>query len=148
MDWTAQADIIRRIIALLLALADLADRAAAASGQKRRRVLAILRDAEIVAQVAASARELGAPAQSEIYRPEDAAADRCLDTSADAANLAGRLRALALVWIALLAWMERAGWRTYYQKPRTARMRAMSVHAQASSLRPARARSRSPPVVP
>ena len=106
MDWTTQTEILKRIVALLLVLADLADRACHASRQERCRVLGILRQAEIVAQVADHARQRGAPpldGRSAAAPMADAAGDG----PADAAHLALRLRALSLAWATLLAWMLR-----------------------------------------
>lgn len=106
MDWTTQTEILKRIVAVLMVLADLADRARHASRPERCRVLGILRQAEIVAQVVDPARDRGAPPPS--CRPVGApTADPAGDEPADAAHLALRLRALSLAWAALLAWMLR-----------------------------------------
>lgn len=106
MDWTTQTDIIRRIVAVLLVLADLADRARHASRPERCRVLGILRQAEIVAQVYDPARERGAPLPTcrPFGQPMASLDD---DDPSGAARLALSLRALSLAWAALLAWMLR-----------------------------------------
>jgi len=106
MDWTTQTDIIKRIVAVLLVLADLADRARHASRPERCRILGILRQAEIVAQVADHARQRGAPPLGGGC-PGAAMPDAGGNEPADAAHLALRLRALSLVWATLLAWMLR-----------------------------------------
>lgn len=105
MDWATQTDIIRRIVAMLLVLADLADRARHASRPERCRVLGLLRRAEMVAQVAHHARRRGAPPLGGC--PDPAISDAPGNEPADAAHLALRLRALSLVWATLLAWMLR-----------------------------------------
>ena len=105
MDWTTQTEILKRIVAVLLVLADLADRARHASRPERCRVLGILRQAEIVAQVADHARQRGAPPLG--GGCPDAMPDAPGNEPADAAHLALRLRALSLVWATLLAWMLR-----------------------------------------
>ncbi|MFH1795499.1 MAG: hypothetical protein ABIK36_07775 [Pseudomonadota bacterium] len=106
MDWTTQTEILKRIVAVLLVLADLADRARHASRPERCRVLGILRQAEIVAQVADHARQRGAPPLGGTCLGA-AMPDAPGNEPADAAHLALRLRALSLVWAALLAWMLR-----------------------------------------
>nr|WP_295462728.1 hypothetical protein [Mesorhizobium sp.] len=106
MDWATQTDIIRRIVAVLLVLADLADRARHASRPERCRILGLLRRAEMVAQVAGHARQRGAPPLGRGC-PDPAMSDAPGNEPADAAHLALRLRALSLVWATLLAWMLR-----------------------------------------
>ncbi|MCC6271676.1 MAG: hypothetical protein IT190_10395 [Microbacteriaceae bacterium] len=106
MDWTTQTDIMKRIVAVLLVLADLADRACHASRPERCRILGILRQAEIVAQVVDHARQRGAPPLGGGC-PDAEMSDAPGNEPADAAHLALRLRALSLLWAALLAWMLR-----------------------------------------
>lgn len=106
MDWATQTDIMKRIVAVLLVLADLADRACHTSRRERCRILGLLRQAEIVAQVADHARGRGAPPLGGTC-PGAAMPDAGGDDPADAAHLALRLRALSLVWATLLAWMLR-----------------------------------------
>ena len=89
-DWNR--DGLERIVALLFALADLADRAAGASFLRRRRVLGILNWGETEARAFVICMVCGAPV------PADA-----LEPSGDAADLATRLRALALMLCVLLA---------------------------------------------
>ena len=102
MNWTDEIHILRRIVALLLALADLAERAGSVPRAARCRALGILRQALASASVAGPARGLGAPLET-VGAP-GVASD---DDPAAAASLAGCLRALALAWAHLLAWMER-----------------------------------------
>ncbi|MDP3898260.1 MAG: hypothetical protein Q8Q62_16455 [Mesorhizobium sp.] len=94
------------IIALLLLLAELAERAAASPCEVRFRVLAILRHAESVAHAAVfdSMREFGAPA---LPRPVPVASPGVGNDPSDATLLALRLRALALVWTGLLTWLRK-----------------------------------------
>lgn len=87
-DWNR--DVLERIVALLFALAGLADRAAGASFLRRRQVLGILRHGE--AEARAFLFGAGAPV------PADAQ-----EGAGDAARLAIRLRALALVLCAMLS---------------------------------------------
>lgn len=99
MQWSADtnAGMLKRIVALLLALAALADRAALAPRPVRAYVLDILRQAEAVAQafVVGMARDLGAamPPRAGLYR----------DDPDDATRLALRLRVLALALASLAA---------------------------------------------
>lgn len=112
MDWKAEnedyIDWLKRIVAMLFALADLADRASVATLSVRRRVLAILQKAKSVGQasVAGTAHDLGVAwvAQS-CDPPPPALFMHYGDDPADATNLALRLRALAFVLanLALLA---------------------------------------------
>ncbi len=92
-DWEGQAnwncDVLERIVALLFALANLADLAAGAPSHRRRQVLGILSHGEVEARAFLFG---GAPV------PTDA-----LEEAGDAARLAVRFRALALVLCALLA---------------------------------------------
>ena len=88
-DWSR--DVLMRIAALLLSLAGLADRAANLPFLRRRHVLGILGFGEAVARAFLIEISTGAPA------PADAPAG-------DAALLAARLRALALLLCAILAW--------------------------------------------
>ena len=108
MEWQARrgTDILERIVALLFVLAGLAENAAAAPRTVRCRMLAVLYRAEIVAHASfcGVACDFGAPAMPQ------AAGFAALpdgDSPSDAALLALRLRALALVWIGLLAWLQK-----------------------------------------
>lgn len=93
-DWNRGAngdrDVLMRIAALLLSLAGLAERAAGLPFLRRRHVLGILGFGEAEARAFLIEISTGAPA------PADAPAD-------DAALLAARLRALALLLCVLLA---------------------------------------------
>ena len=97
MDRSGQIEtdrnVLMRIAALLLSLADLAERAAGLPFLRRRHVLGILSDGEVVARAFLIEISTGAPA------PADAP-----DPDGDATRLAIRLRALALLLCALLAW--------------------------------------------
>jgi len=135
MDWATQTDIIRRIVAMLLVLADLADRARHASRPERCRILGLLRRAEMAAQVADHARRRGAPLM-EGTCPGAATPDAGGNEPADAAHLALRLRALSLVWATLLAWMLRIA-RRRSAGSRVAPARGLAV--QAYALAPPRA---------
>ena len=89
-DWNR--DVLKRIVALLFALAGLADLAAGLPGLHRRQVLGILSFGEAEARAFLIGSPAGAPAST------DAAGE-----AGDAARLAVRLRALALLLCALLA---------------------------------------------
>jgi hypothetical protein len=93
-DWETgwSRDALERIVALLFALACLADRAAGASFLRRRRVLGILSHGETVARAFVIGTVTGAP----VLMDEPDAID-------DAAHLAVRLRAVALMLCVLLA---------------------------------------------
>jgi hypothetical protein len=102
-------DVLKRIIALLFALAELADRASIAPYSVRCHVLAILRPAEAVMQafVVSMARDLALPLPPQAYIA--ISAQLCApdgDDPADATHLAFRLRVLALVLASLLAQAE------------------------------------------
>jgi hypothetical protein len=103
-DWTVQ-ETLRRIVALLLSLADLADLASTRPYRIRCKVLAIVRRAEAAAfrSVAGTARDFGSPvpAQAMVAAGAWMAADDG-DDPADAARLAQRLRALAFALAFLL----------------------------------------------
>ena len=88
-DWSR--DVLERIVILLFALANLADRAAGAPYLRRRQVLDILSDGEVVARAFVIATVSGAPAPVDMPEFVD-----------DAACLAVRLRALALALCVLL----------------------------------------------
>lgn len=107
MDWTAKGgmDTLQRIVALLLTLADLADQAAERSRGTRCRALFFLHQGEAVAYAALSdlARDFGAPVVSQ----PTIAPPRGGDSRADAALLALRLRALALVIAGLVSWLRK-----------------------------------------
>ena len=89
-DWNR--DVLGRIAALLFALAGLADRAAGAPFLRRRQVLQILNCGEAEARAFVIGMVSGAQVSADA--PESAG---------DAASLAVRLRALALVLCVLLA---------------------------------------------
>jgi hypothetical protein len=84
--------VLERIVALLFALASLAELAAGATFLRRRQVLGILGYAEAEARAFVIGMVLGETA------PADA-----LESSGDAARLAASFRALALALCALLA---------------------------------------------
>ena len=84
------ADVLDRIIVLLLALADLAERAAGAPTQKCRLVLDILRCGEAVAHDAFCVSGSGAAGAC-------GSPDKAVDASQDAMALATSLRMLALI---------------------------------------------------
>ncbi len=92
-DWDGEAnwncDVLERIVALLFALANLADLAAGASYFRRRQVLQILSHGEVEARAFLFG---GAPIPSDT-----------LEEAGDAARLAARFRSLALVLCALMA---------------------------------------------
>jgi hypothetical protein len=102
MDWDVKRDgrALRRIVMLLIALADLAERAAAMPFATRAAVLAILRPAE----AAAWAFALGAPVVSPAFGRDCArhqlppleAACGGVDDAAELARMAAALRLLAL----------------------------------------------------
>lgn len=104
MDWNAEtnADMLRRIAALLFALAGLADLASRAPRPVRDHVLGILRSAEAVARayVFGKALDLGGALPPPV----------CLDGDDpdDAARLALGLRLLALALASLAARLERS----------------------------------------
>jgi hypothetical protein len=89
-DWSRGA--LERIVALLCALANLADLAAGVSFLRRRRVLGIVSHGEVEARAFVIGTVTGEPV------PIDA-----LETTHDAARLAVRLRALALMLCLILA---------------------------------------------
>jgi hypothetical protein len=109
-NWEANWDrgALERIVALLFALANLADLAAGASFLRHRQVLGILRCGEVEARAFVAGLVCGEPI------PADA-----LEQTDDVARLAVRLRALALMLCLLLArrvalpavGVTRAGWR-------------------------------------
>jgi hypothetical protein len=92
-DWETgwSRDALKRIVALLFALANLADLAAGAPYLRRRRVLGILSHGEIEARAFVIGMATGAAISVD-----------ALETTGDAARLAVRLRALALVLCVLL----------------------------------------------
>lgn len=96
MDWAAGTEteetMLRRIVALLYSLANLAEQAAVRSPAIRHLVLLFLRPAESVARkmVIRDSQHFGAPV------PELAVADRIGAGADDAMRLARRFRALAL----------------------------------------------------
>jgi hypothetical protein len=94
--WNGEAnwsrDALERIVVLLFALANLADLAAGAPFYRRRQVLGILNHGELEARAFVIGTATGAPVSSGE-----------LESSGDAAWLAVRLRALALMLCILLA---------------------------------------------
>jgi hypothetical protein len=86
-------DVLMRIAALLFSLACLADRAAGLPFLHRRQALGILGNGEAVARAFLIAMATGAPVSVDAPDP-----------SGDATRLAIRLRALALLLCAMLAW--------------------------------------------
>ena len=95
-DWSR--DVLERIVVLLFALANLADLAAGAPYRRRRQVVGILNCGEVVARAFVIGMATGAPTS-----PDD------LESSGDAACLAVRLRALALMLCLLLAQAQPPG---------------------------------------
>jgi hypothetical protein len=111
MEWKAETerDVLKRIIALLFALAELADRSSLAPFPVRCHVLCILRPAEAVIQafIINMARDLGAQMPPQAYLT--ISEQMCMpdgDDPADAMRLALRLRILALTLASLLAQAE------------------------------------------
>ena len=98
MDWTAQIEtnrnVLERIVALLLALADLADRAAGASYPVRLQVLWAFQLADDVARELVAGPAYGTAG---CLQPPAPAPRCCGSDPADFANLAASLRMLALV---------------------------------------------------
>jgi hypothetical protein len=98
MGWNEEMreerDVLQRIVALLLALAGLADRAAVASGPKRRRALWALRQADAVTRELLAGQSFDLAGQQ--WSP-DMDAIRCGDAPADASGLATAMRMLAFV---------------------------------------------------
>jgi hypothetical protein len=97
-SWEASwnRDVLERIVALLFALANLADLAAGTSFLRRRRVLGILNQGEAEARAFLFGMATGVSMATGV--PDDAP-----ERAGDAARLAVRLRALALVLCAFLA---------------------------------------------
>jgi hypothetical protein len=93
-DWEANwnRDVLERIVALLFALANLADLAAGASFLRRRHVLDILGHGEVEARAFVIGMASGTRVSAD-----------ALETDRDAVCLAVRLRALALMLCAVLA---------------------------------------------
>ena len=93
-DWETgwNRDVLERIVALLFALANLADLAAGAPFLRRRQVLGILSHGEAEARAFLIGVSTGAPAPMDAPESVD-----------DAACLAARLRMLALLLCAILA---------------------------------------------
>jgi len=107
-EWTYQ-ETLRRIIALLFSLADLADSAASCRYNVRCKMLAILRRAEAIAHrsVIGTAQDFGLAAPPQAWlaiRALMLASDG--DDPDDATDLALRLRALAFALVYLLSWCE------------------------------------------
>jgi hypothetical protein len=89
-DWSR--DVLERIVALLFALADLADLAACLPANRRKHLLGILGHGEAGARAFLTGVSAGAREQADMPA-----------SVADAIRLAARLRALALLLCALLA---------------------------------------------
>ena len=108
MEWKGQIgtaqDVLDRIVALLLAIADLAERAARAPDARRRVVLGIIRSGEAPARDAfrASAR-----ATADRQVPPAGTVAFSGDAPEDALALATSLRALALIVRAIAALQRR-----------------------------------------
>jgi hypothetical protein len=96
-DWSR--DVLERIVALLFALAGLADRAAGLPFLRRRHVLGILSRGEAEARAFLIGASTGVPVPADGPGEIDGAPERICD----AARLAARLRALALLLCAMLA---------------------------------------------
>ena len=94
-----------RIAAILLALADLAERAAGASRSVRYQVLWALRQADDVAREFVT----GSPCEAGDQWPSASTPVRCGFDPADAENLAASLRMLAFVVQAMAARTSRGG---------------------------------------
>jgi hypothetical protein len=108
MDWQIETDrnVLMRIVALLLALADLAERAAGASRPVRYQVLWALRQADEVA----SAFVTGSPCDAAADQwPPAATPVRHSFDRADAEHLAASLRMLAFMVQAMAARRGRGG---------------------------------------
>jgi hypothetical protein len=89
-DWSRGA--LKRIVVLLLALANLADLAAGAPFRRRRQVLGIISHGEAEARAFVIGMATGAQVSAD-----------ALETDGDATRLAVRLRALALMLCVMLA---------------------------------------------
>lgn len=107
MEWNAETDMLKRIMALLVALAGLADRAGTLSHPVRCLVLGILRPAEAVARAFVIRSARGAPLPAQACAMRGLMVAREGDDAADATRLALQFRALALALAGLLAC---AGW--------------------------------------
>ena len=137
-------DVLSSIVATLLSLAALAECLGDMPAHVRRRVLAVLLHGEIVAYASFFdiARHYGAPVlpQAASFAPPPDG-----DAPTDAAGLALRLRALALVWSGLVAWIqstERRQARDDLNSPSSVPLRKVDV----ADMHPVRALARSPPV--
>jgi hypothetical protein len=103
-DTNGDRDVLERIVALLFALAGLADLAASLPALHRRRVLAVLGYGEAVARTFFIGMAPRAALVEKIFSEEDApASGDAPGEPGDASQLAARLRALALILAALLA---------------------------------------------
>ena len=109
MDRKANAgtDVLSSIVATLLSLAGLAECLGDMRCDARRRVLAVLLHAEIVAHASFFdvARDYGAPA---LPLAEAMASLSDGDSPSEAELLALRLRTLALLWFGLVTWLQSA----------------------------------------
>jgi hypothetical protein len=114
VEWKAdtEREVLKRIIAMLFALAELADRASLSPFPVRCHVLCILRPVEAVIQafIIGMARDLGAQMPPQAYLT--ISEQMCMpdgDDPADATRLALRLRVLALALASLMAQAECLG---------------------------------------
>jgi hypothetical protein len=114
VEWKAETEreVLKRIIALLFALAELADRSSLAPFPVRCHVLCILRPAEAVIQafIIDMARDFGMQMPPQAYLT--ISEQMCVpdgDDPADASRLALRLRVLALTLASLMAQAECLG---------------------------------------
>lgn len=113
MGGTAETnrDMLVRIVAMLLALAEQAERASFASHSVRRYVLGLLRSAEPLVQTLlfSIGRDLGAPPPLHLFATSAQMLAGDGDSPADAARVALSLRALAFALLNLIARSEDLG---------------------------------------
>jgi hypothetical protein len=154
VEWKAETErvVLMRLVATLLALAELADRASLLPFPVRCHVLAILRPAEAVIQafIIAMARGLGAQLLPQAYLT--ISEQMCMpdgDEPADATRLALRLRVLALTLASLAAQAECLADGTSDRYAPSATIKA-EIHLLRALDRPAahRSRQRAPPSAP
>ena len=105
-NWNRQAnrehDVLERIVALLFALADLAEMAGALPAPRRRWVLGILGCGEAAARAFLTGMPPDTPFQEAASSRQDAPGPADVPAG-DASLLAARFRALALMLVALVA---------------------------------------------